>query len=618
MNLIQIVLFLFSVSFAASRPDVAVVEKVRGTITQLSPGQYIARKVSEGDKLKEDTSIVTGRGSFVRIRFIDNSVMSLGPESKAVIVQIDKKDPSIVSLLKGKMRNAVQPNAEGKEKFYVKTRTAAMGVRGTDFQTLYNPENKVTNLLTYNGEVAMVKTDDTQLMDFEKEVHRTDAGDLEINTVSKSNNPEEIELKKLLQTKETVVVKAGQFSGSMEGLTKVTEPVIVNPVQVNALYKNSDFLQKKESSIVKANIDSLEANDLVIKAAPQETPPEGFYDEANRIYALKSGGLIDLETGIYVFLGSEANFDPKNKVFIDNKIGQVDVHTGQYQAPKGLALDPVRGFMVKKAAAKTREEAQVLLAQARSMNKNSATDIILTSKSLDRLEEFERYSQYELVSKDSLEFLMMGYSNDLKVTSDTRLGTDQSLKTKSASLYQVNLGVSGYRNMRPVFEFTAKREEYDLSSAGSIVQNSHDLLGMAVRLDYASGKRVRHSLRMALMQEYFLDHTGSTTVVDELRRASVPRVGYSLFWNMIQFNSFAVNTLFGVSSNLPRETGSFQVKSGLGLHFGLDLGWWVNRDWKASAGFKMFNETQSVSNTLYSSKNTRTSNGLFISISRIF
>lgn len=151
------ILFSFQSVMAVPRPDVAVVEKVRGTATLLVPGSLLARKISEGDKLKEDSSIVTGRGSFIRVRFIDNSILSLGPESKAVIIQVDQKAPSVVSLLKGKMRASVQPNAEGKEKFYVKTRTAAMGVRGTEFQSIYNPENKITNLLTFSGEVAMVK-----------------------------------------------------------------------------------------------------------------------------------------------------------------------------------------------------------------------------------------------------------------------------------------------------------------------------------------------------------------------------------------------------------------------------------------------------------------------------
>ena len=142
--------------------NIAKVMKIKGSATKLLPGSVEATQVSVGDELSEDTSIVTGPKSFIRVKFIDNSVMSIGADSKIVISEMSKDSPGIISLLKGRIRTEVEKlQGEEEHKFYVRTRTAAMGVRGTEFQTIYNPDNHVTSLLTYKGEVAIVKLDES-------------------------------------------------------------------------------------------------------------------------------------------------------------------------------------------------------------------------------------------------------------------------------------------------------------------------------------------------------------------------------------------------------------------------------------------------------------------------
>ena len=50
-------------------PFIAEVVRIRGEATQLSPGAHLARAVAIGDKFVEDTSIVTGPKSFLKIKF---------------------------------------------------------------------------------------------------------------------------------------------------------------------------------------------------------------------------------------------------------------------------------------------------------------------------------------------------------------------------------------------------------------------------------------------------------------------------------------------------------------------------------------------------------------------
>ena len=52
---------------------------------------------------------------------------------------------------------------EDKSKFFIKTRTAALGVRGTEFQTMYQPDAMRTGLLTFKGEVAIKKIEPGEL-----------------------------------------------------------------------------------------------------------------------------------------------------------------------------------------------------------------------------------------------------------------------------------------------------------------------------------------------------------------------------------------------------------------------------------------------------------------------
>ena len=81
-RILLILIFLHFILPTHSFANYAKVILVRGKVTQLAPGELIARKVSKGEELKVDTSILTEKGSFVRLNLKDGSVLSLGPESK--------------------------------------------------------------------------------------------------------------------------------------------------------------------------------------------------------------------------------------------------------------------------------------------------------------------------------------------------------------------------------------------------------------------------------------------------------------------------------------------------------------------------------------------------------
>jgi hypothetical protein len=97
-------------------------------------------RLSAGDFVRERDTIVTGSNGHVHIKFVDDALISIRPNSRLEIVRYqfdgDRPEDSIVkfNLMEGTARS-VSGGAAGaaKERFRLNTPVAAIGVRGTDF-----------------------------------------------------------------------------------------------------------------------------------------------------------------------------------------------------------------------------------------------------------------------------------------------------------------------------------------------------------------------------------------------------------------------------------------------------------------------------------------------------
>jgi len=452
-------LVLFIIGQCWASPVMGTVEKVRGTVTKLRPGSHMASEVLDGDKLVEDTSLVSGENSFVRIKLIDQSIINLGPKSMLVLKEMPKsKAPGLVGLLKGKLRAQVQPEQNQGTKLLVKTRTAAMGVRGTDFQTIYNPENANTALVTFEGKVAMAQVDERKIQEVvgsgEKKVEVSDAnakGTEVVEVKVKVKIDETTALTKVLNDKseQVVEVKGGQYSGTVQAMETISEPVVISPAQLNALYSNTEMNEKSkvDTKVAEQAVAKLEEIRPLVRVEAQEAPPEGMIDVKKGIYAPKSGGMIDLETGIYVPPPKDSDFNDKLKVFVPKNVGGVDPETGQYLAPQGIKLDAVKGFVIesnknkeknKKDSDKIATEINqnVLLAMTQDLNQNMNAKLILAPKSENIVVEERPLTVKEMFTKDQLTLEMQFLTQSLEYTNDTRKGPVK-LETKSYSSYEV-------------------------------------------------------------------------------------------------------------------------------------------------------------------------------------
>ena len=353
------VLFISVFPLYASKIAQAII--VKGKVEIKDPDTKTRTIVTEGLWAKERSILSTGQKSFVKLLFKDKSQMNIGPLSQMQIERFSPKKSNVIKLIKGHLRAKISKNYMEKKstqlKLFVKTKNAGIGVRGTDFQVNYNPNNNHTSLITFEGTVVMTKIE-RQI--FEK-------------------NVEQHFLERLLSSQETVSVRQGQYSGAMPQQEKVTIPIKLNPAQFKVLKSNESGIEEVETkvksvtpkqsykSVVPPNINSkvlannsqeLEkqmtkivgknAVSRILENTKQSNldnvpPPEGMIDNKTGQIAPTAGGLIDLKTAQYIPPPKGSLFDPSTQTYIPSiSTGTFDPKSGHFYNPNYKLTDDGR------------------------------------------------------------------------------------------------------------------------------------------------------------------------------------------------------------------------------------------------------------------------------------
>lgn len=549
---------------------IAEVIKIRGEVTQLSVGSKMAQRVALGDKFQEDTSILTGAKSFVKIRFIDNSELSIGPQSKIIISEMKKDSVGIISLLKGRIRTEVgrdvaKPNAN---KFFIKTRTAAMGVRGTDFQTIYNPENKMTSLLTYQGVVAMVKVDETSYKKLEQPkvltILRDDASKApEIKEVTLKQLDEVQELNKVLANKAVVFVAPGQSAFSSDSLKKTSQPVRISPLQLEALYKNQDFLEKTA-----ANLNLQSAADALfkptLKVAKQVAPAEGSYNESNGDFTPRSGGFIDLNTALYVAPLKEALLDPSTGVYETQNIGAIDAQTGQYVAPKGLILDANKGFILPEGEGETSvAKKPELLALREDLNQSIASDVVLRGSQPVTAKMFNIDQKF---IRDRMSFSLWSLDQNIKSNENSTTAPYLELNSSGSIRFQIDWQMATNNRFGPLVGIDYSIVNFKKKANPSVTQGSEKLLGLSYGFQYALTETVNLYSKFGLHQEHYLDQTSSGNMnTYSLKKVVITRLTAGANAEFFRFNKWSLEGSAGGLFTFRKRINDLVVNMGSGF-----------------------------------------------------
>lgn len=388
------VLVVFSDAAAAEKTaHAAKIIVLQGQVFKKPLGAKTESPAKKDELLNEGTTLVTKDRSFVKLLFTDNTQMNLGPNSSMQIQKYKANEAGMIQLIDGKLRAKVQKDLLSKEqekkdnKLFINTKTAAMGVRGTDFQVTYSRQNEMTSLVTFESEVAMVKFDAAAAA---REGRSVASGrDSVIDNVAR-------QMADALASKDAVVVGEGQFSAAGSRQDAASEPVRISPEQLESLRKNETFATPGEAgaggstganfkspippgvnaqtfattaalgSIVKTIVASAgtttgggaAASGNTAAAAGAERAANAMIAEASRAAAAAApesaksgvveGGYVDLSKGVYVAPDPNAGaiFDPVTKLFIPDpsiKIaagGSLELAAGVTIASDGTVTRP--------------------------------------------------------------------------------------------------------------------------------------------------------------------------------------------------------------------------------------------------------------------------------------
>jgi hypothetical protein len=332
----QKLLIILGISFAflgavlaEEKTTVATVLLVKGDVRVKDVNGKVS-KVVTNQSLEKGTELISSAKSFAKIIFIDKSTLNLGPSSSIVIQEFQAKKAGIINLIQGQIRSQVtkdfmEMSDKEKSKLYIKTKTAAMGIRGTDFQVNYNPANQNSSLIVFEGNVAMAHIDR-----------------LKQDQVFSQDN-----LETLVTSNLAVQVRQGQISAVNLNISdKALVPTKLAPKQLEALKENPTGLdeqssgKKKYRDVIPPGVNSEVFVNPSVEAQKIETKDAaGFYNEKTREFKPAAGSIVDLKTVNIISPPSDAPFDRATKTFVvTENYGKIDQATGKFEAPKGYEL----------------------------------------------------------------------------------------------------------------------------------------------------------------------------------------------------------------------------------------------------------------------------------------
>jgi hypothetical protein len=337
MALLAVMFFSLS---ALAQTKVAVVKVLRGEVDVLTIGKTTRLKVNEW--VEQGSVIKTAERSFVKLVFTDKSQMNLGPNSEMKIESFSGKDSGVIDLVKGKIRSQVtkdylQMQDRDKSKLFIKTKTAVLGVRGTDFMVSTN-ENTTSTIL-FEGEIVFNKL---------SERDQSSPSSLE-DTVNRG-----------------VRMFPGEFSVQEAARPMPTVPAILNIQQREMLEKNADFESTRTpsnssdqarsvvpeglSGAVVANNSSSIGKEVINspaeapKPVPAARDPEGYVK--GDLLKPANGSIIHVDSGVIIPPGPSSVLDANTNTFIPGpEVGKI-TGDGNYIPPKNVEITSDGKIMV--------------------------------------------------------------------------------------------------------------------------------------------------------------------------------------------------------------------------------------------------------------------------------
>lgn len=511
-------LFLFSIAIEVSAEDAKVI-LLKGKASYKPPGKKPIL-LKRGMIIKKNGLLKTAKSSFLRVQFKDGSLLNLGPSSAMAISHEDPKKPKLVELLKGKLRGVINPNQKPQEgfehKMIINTRSASMGVRGTDFVVVYNDKNHITSNITLKGEVDLHKKPDEEIYESIRE--EFDEGGVTVN-YGQGDRVNAYHQDLTHHTAKRIPV--GHFAGAFPSYEKSISPVRVSDHQLQALHKNKNLRMSKgrrPQKVLSHNYKLGKINNpndmLVPQPRKQARVAKANYNSNKNEDGIRHGGHVDLHSGIYVAPPENAKIDPKTgKHLIPDELGGIHPDTGEYIPPEGVQLHPLHGFKFEDNLPKDRNVRKNL----QKLKNLTGTFNEQLSEALDIFKEITRLDLFGFANYGYTTRVIENYYGEFRrVTEDPSMFWDleghagfQLHHSKHWLIYpKGSLRARYYERALP----QVKEQNLYVGKLGGEVHYKHELFGRKARLIWDLVFETRYmDYRRRNLFDFYTEDTGIKT-----------------------------------------------------------------------------------------------------------
>jgi len=129
-----LLIFLLAGHNAAFAQTVGTIQKVSGDAWLMQDGRVW--RLAEGDEVDSENTIITEIKSIAQVELLDGTLLNVGPKTRLKLQQYAKGESSSFNfdVLWGAVRYQVKKIIDPNSAFNVKTTTAVIGIRGTEFE----------------------------------------------------------------------------------------------------------------------------------------------------------------------------------------------------------------------------------------------------------------------------------------------------------------------------------------------------------------------------------------------------------------------------------------------------------------------------------------------------
>ncbi len=579
--------------------------------------KQIAQVKDRGELIPQGSAIVNYSTQSAEIELPGGNVILVGALSTLELTRIRQSAPIVLNLSKGILRYRQSANRIGHYPTLIFTPSALVGVRGDDTLVMAAKNSKMTSILSFIGT--------SRFMALRADQFKSEAviGDLSFSDIERDeNNNPLLEPKKhqfssldekasyLLASDQAVDVSAGQYSSVIPAWGVATRAAAINPLQFKQLLLNRQLNLKSSKSELKI-VDPNLYDPTEIGAWP--TIPEGgaeaSYQPGAKIFRPKSGGLIDLMSGLYSSPTNDAPFDNSGKIYLPGKIFRVDGETGQLVAPAGLIPSEDYGYAAKLSASRNLEN---------SVKESFNLGILYGLKSSSG-EEFRvaraAPSRVELSNRQRL-VASLGLRTDS--IEATRSSQTQNFESSSETEMRLNWTSESYKKWSAMAELGYSSAHFETSSA---TQRSEGLFSLMFGANRLLTSRLSALFGVRLDQRHFLDiQTISNAASAQIVRATMGHffagldaTFFEAFGGRLKWSGTGV-----VNYSLQKDEELLSIDSGLGYTLSTGPWWWYKQKIGVGLTYELQGQSYKTTGQRESIDQSFSRSVILLNVSRVF